>query len=347
MKLPSGIKISVAGEALLVTGTANFYSTDRGQTWTSLGSDMNSFMVSRFPVVAVDERTFYKASGFGIQRTIDGGKSWHPVMDGMVGTRILNLVAFNNRLYAHTGNDVAESIDGGESWKGIGPDVNDHTFEPIDEEIPRVDFSFDSKLVVADGVLYGIVPEAGNMRVFYLSAERNEFIPIQGIPAFPRTDTQETKQAYPSDNVEKGDPQLTTMLNAIGNFTKVGAFAISKKTFYAEYRDQLLKWQPGDTAWKDTGLVDTGEQADEDLKNGFKLAVSGKVVYVGKRDGNQLFQSLDGAESWRDITPSLPFSFTRFKKLVFAGSTVYVATDKGVLSSQNRRTLAGANRWDR
>ena len=73
--------------------------------------------------------------------------------------------------------------------------------------------------------------------------------------------------------------------------------------------------------------------ADEDSKNGFKLAVSGKVVYVGKRDG-KLFQSLDGAESWRDITPSLPFSFIRFKEIVFAGSTVYVATDTGVLSSR-------------
>ena len=186
IRLPSGIKISVAGEALLLTGTANFYSTDRGQTWTSLGSDMNLFMVSRFPVVAVNESTFYKAGAFGIHRTIDGGKSWHPFMDGILGTRILNLVALNNRLYAHTGDDIAQSTDGGESWKDLGLDVNDRTLEPIAGEQPRVDFPLDSKLVVADGVLYGIVPEAENVRVFHLSAERNEFIPIQGIPAFDR-----------------------------------------------------------------------------------------------------------------------------------------------------------------
>ena len=47
-----------------------------------------------------------------------------------------------------------------------------------------------------------------------------------------------------------------------------------------------------------------------------------------------MFQSLDGGDSWRDVTSSLPLSFTRFKEIVFAGSTVYVATDKGVLSSQ-------------
>ena len=324
MRFPSGIKISIAEEALLVTGTANFYSTDRGQTWTSLGSDMNSFMVSRFPVVAVDERTFYKAGALGIHRTVDGGKSWHPFMDGMVGTKILNLVALNNRLYAHLGNDIAQSTDGGESWKVIGKDVNDRTFESIGEQQPRFDFSLHSKLVVADGILYGIVPEAGNVRVFHLSVERNEFIPIQDIPAFDR----ETRP----NSGEKGDP-LTTILSTITDFTKVGAFTINGKTLYAEYKGKLLKWQPGNPGWKDTGLVDPGEQTDGDLKNGFKLAVSGEVVYVGKRDG-KLFQSLDGGDSWRDVTSSLPLSFTRFKEIVFAGSTVYVATDKGVLSSQ-------------
>ena len=340
MRVPSGIKISVAGEALLVTGTANFYSTDQGQTWTNFGFDTNSFMVSRFPVVAVDENTFYKAGGLGIHRTVDGGESWHPFMDGIVGTEILNLVVLNNRLYAHTGSDIAQSMDGGESWKGIGADVNNHTLEPIREEQPRVDSSFDATLVVADGVLYEIVPEAENLRVFYLSVARNEFIPIQGIPAFNgevrstnlRTDTEETKQASLSDGVEKSD-QLTTILNTITDFTEIGAFTVSGKTFYAEYKQQLFKWKPGDAEWKDTGLVDTSEQSDEDLKKGFKLAVSRRVAYVGKRD-SKLFQSFDGGDSWRDVTSSLPLSFTHFKEIVFAGSTVYIATDKGVMSSQ-------------
>ena len=199
--------------------------------------DMNSFMVSRFPVVAVDERTFYKAGGFGIHRTVDGGKSWHPFMDGMVGTRILNLVVHNNRLYAHTGSAIAESTDGGASWKGIGTDVDNRTFEPIAEEQFRVDFSFDSRLVVADSVLYEIVPKSKNVRVFYFSVERNKFIPIQGIPAFDKElrstnprDTQKTRRAHLSNDVEKGY-SLTTMLNTVTDFTEVGAFTVSDKIF--------------------------------------------------------------------------------------------------------------------
>ena len=54
---------------------------------------------------------------------------------------------------------------------------------------------------------------------------------------------------------------------------------------------------------------------------------------MGKRDGT-LFQSLDEGDNWRDITPNLPLRFTRFKDIVFVDSTVFVATDNGVMASQ-------------
>lgn len=47
-----------------------------------------------------------------------------------------------------------------------------------------------------------------------------------------------------------------------------------------------------------------------------------------------MFQSVDEGESWRDVTPTLPLRFTHFKDIVFAGSSVYVATDNGVVASR-------------
>ena len=67
---------------------------------------------------------------------------------------------------------------------------------------------------------------------------------------------------------------------------------------------------------------------------GFKIAVSGKTVYVGKRDGH-LAQSLNKGETWNDVTADLPFAITEFKAIAFAGSTVYVATDNGVAYSRD------------
>ena len=118
-----------------------------------------------------------------------------------------------------------------------------------------------------------------------------------------------------------------------------GGLAVSDKTFYVEYQRSLFKWKPGDLEWTDTGLIDLGKLPDEDSINEFKVAALGETVYVGKRDG-KLLQSLDAGTSWRDITPSLPFGFTHFKEIVFVGSTVYVATDNGTLSSQRGNTGA-------
>ena len=92
--------------------------------------------------------------------------------------------------------------------------------------------------------------------------------------------------------------------------------------------------ETGDPEWINTGLVDTSQVSYSDYRGGFKLAVSDETVYVGQRNGH-LFQSLDEGNSWKDITPSLPLRFTRFKEVTFVGSTIYVATDKGVLTSQN------------
>jgi len=120
----------------------------------------------------------------------------------------------------------------------------------------------------------------------------------------------------------------------IVSFATVGGFAVSGETFYIEHQRRLFKWKPGTPEWINTDLIDLGKQSSEDSRKGFQLAVSGKTVYVGKRAG-RLFQSLDAGDSWKDVTSSLPLRFSRFNAIVFAGSRVYIATDTGVLTSQD------------
>ena len=67
---------------------------------------------------------------------------------------------------------------------------------------------------------------------------------------------------------------------------------------------------------------------------GLKFAVSGRTVYVGKGNGH-LLQSFDEGDTWKDVTSDLPVSVVHFKIMAFAGSTIYVATDKGVIYSSN------------
>ena len=327
----TGIKLLVAGETLLAQGIERFRSRDAGQTWSKLEASSNLYSLNDRRGIAVNESTFYTIGVNGVYRTTDAGDSWHLFMDGIIGTRMQDLVAFNDRLCAYTGRDIVQSTDGGESWKSIPIDADDHFI-----------LSYNSKLTVRDDNLYGITSEARNLRIFGLSADGNTLIPTQKVPAFDEgtlsTDSWTTiavaEQVHLPDDLEE-NPQLTKALRSMITFAKVGGFAVSGETFYVEYLRRLFKWKLGDLEWTDTGLIDLSKKTAWGHGDyGFKLAASAETVYVGKRDG-KLFQSFDGGNSWRDITLILPLRFTHFKEIVFAGPTVYVATDTGVLTSQN------------
>lgn len=327
----TGKGLLVVGETIFVYGVERFRSRDGGQTWTQLGFDINSVAY-----VTRDENTFYKAGWSGVHRTTDAGESWHPFMEGMVGTGALDMVAFNDRFYVHTNDGVAQSVDNGESWTTVPVSASAHVRKLSERGLPDNNFYTDSKLVIADDGLYGIAAEKGNLRISRLSVSDNILVPVQGIPAFDGKDLsaavlQEIRQAQGVSFSD--DPEKIEKLYLIENHARAGAFAIGDDTFYVEYKRKLFKWKPGDSEWENTGLIDTGRRSNDGSKNGFKLAVSAETVYVGKRDG-RLFQSLDGADSWRDITPSLPLRFTQFKEILFVDSTAYVATDRGILVSQ-------------
>ena len=316
VELPSGITVLTAGEALLALGATQFRSMDGGETWTNLGVDTYSLMLNSIPAAAMDERTFYKVGAFGIHRTTDAGKSWHLFMNGVMGTRTNDLIAFNNRLYAYTGNEVFQSTNAGVSWKKVPLGNETGTPESAEQEFSRINANFSSKLVISGNTLYFLSPVWNILRIYRLSTDGNMLIPVQGVPTFD-------DKLLPPDATS--DPFVTHV--------KAKTLAVNRNVFYVEYKRRLFKWRVGDTEWSNTGLIDTGERFDGNLREGFRVAASGETVYVGKRDG-KLFQSLDGGVNWRDITPNLPLHFTHFKEIVSFGSTIYVATDEGVLVSE-------------
>ena len=308
INLDSAIQILAADKTLLVLGIAEFRSVDGGKTWTPLRSIINSYMAPRFPAVALDENTFYKADAFGISRTTDAGASWHPFVNGMTGPLTHDLIALNNRLYMHIGGDLVQSTDGGETWES----ARFNTHGPI----PQLDTDFYSsiKLTIADNFLYAIAIRENKPSIFHASVAGDELIPIHGVPAFEAEALPDNGNisAYMLHLLRKKD-------------TKIGAFAVGGGTFYAEYRGQLFKWKSGNPEWTDTGLININPES--------ALAISGKTVYAGALNG-KLFQSVDSGDSWKDITSTLPISVAHFKEITFAGSTICLATDKGVLISQ-------------
>ncbi len=313
----AGITVLATGKTLLALGYAQSHSTDGGQTWTELENDQNFLGRSRLPAVMVNERTYYKASIWGIHRTTDAGVSWHPFMNGMMGTIVIDIVAFNNRLYAHTGYEVYQSTDGGVSWKKLW----NHGQEAV-LNIPTTRLSFESKLIPVGNILYSLSSVGDNLSIFRLSTDGDMLIPVQGVPVFDRRKRAREKYYKSKDREDLWEGRL-----------KTETAAASRDVFYVECLGELFKWKLSDSEWTSTGLVDDSHLPYDNFRRGFKLAVLGETVYVGKRDG-KLFQSLDEGGSWRDVTPSLPLRFSRFNDIVSVGSILYVATDNGVMVSQ-------------
>ena len=180
--LPSGVKLLSTDKTLLALGATNLYSMDGGDTWANLGIDMNLYMLNSLPAAVVNDQRFYKAGAFGIHRTTDAGESWHIFMDGVLGTRITDLVVFNNSLYTHTGYEVFQSTNEGGTWKQVSISDEDISHDSVQQDRSRLELDFDSRFMIDSGMLYFVSPNKNHLRISRLSGNDNKLIPVQTTP---------------------------------------------------------------------------------------------------------------------------------------------------------------------
>ena len=311
-------------ESLFVLDDENsYYSSDAGENWVTLDSDIpDRADVSR--LVSLNAHIFYRNGKSGIYRTTDAGKTWDPFNAGLVKTAVTNLVSVQNVLYANVGGTLLTSSNAGESWT------------PVPSSLGNI-----INLARFNDLLYarGIEEMKLHPRLFRLSTGDNRLTPIPGMPILNEPDSAELmeeriKEAF-STTAQIKDILTELLVSIIGNF------AVSGDTYYMEFKQRLFRWKTGTAEWVDTGLINEDELTIDMIDSGntpdslpSNLAVSGSTVYVGKLDGH-LFQSFDEGNTWNDVTANLPFSVVHFRAVTFAGSTVYVATDKGVAYSSD------------
>lgn len=336
----SGIQLAAVGERLVVMGTrVLLHSSDSGETWTDIGTDRNSLSQSIFPVVALDESNFYTSDTSGIARSMDAGRSWYPFTVGIVNSHVQGLVTLENALYALTPEGIVTSTDLGESWTfvEIGPGNNIRQKGRLRKKQTIPDMLSHAKIIETDGLLYVSNSTSDTISFLHLSAHIGALVPVQGAPIFPE-DTLEVEwrkkfEKAPAKISEMSRQRQADMHRIIDERLTNGGFTMTDETVFMEFRRKLFRWRKGEAEWFNTGIMDTTERApDADTSKGLTLAASQNVVYAGKRDGS-LFQSLDSGENWKEITADLPSTFAYFKEILFAGATVYIVTDQGVMNS--------------
>ena len=314
-------------------------STDQGNTWQKVnilqererspiaelivhkGNDKQKDM---HPTVFARYGIDYKRPAGLIAETNDNGTSWQNIQMDLTqnadfGTKqptITHIVKSNGDIYAK-GGDIHVGINKANIY-GVSQD--DKTLVPV-QDIP-----------IIDGTI---------MATFYLAIKSAE-VPNDYVQE------QEKKMKENAFGAEQFFKQLeiySIQLNRL-NIRKAildlfwrgfwGPFAIGNDTFYMEYNFKLFRWMPGETEWYDTGLEETVELTLDTIRKDLILAVSGDTVYVGKRDGH-LVVSFDKGNNWTDLTPALPFHVDTFKDIVVDGMKAYVATDAGIIRTDDGR----------
>ncbi len=351
-------KLIAAGETLLLMERGMVRSLDGGYTWLSPQlADISPLMDSISPAVVVNSDTIYVGSNDGLYRSTDSGKSWNMVNitpdkdKGFLYDLVVDRGDANEQnevttLYGRLGADVIKTADNGKSWMNVPVEIL--MSKPHRESSPYI-----NHIVKSDGVIYASVNyngESGDrVSPYHLSANGRTFVRIQDIPLFDSDHFEPLDVAlFRKQSVEQLQNNFSGANQFFKQLVKVdkriqrvlireglqGALTVSGGTFYLEYNFKLFRWEHGDIEWYDTEQEETVELSLDIAKKDLKLAASGNTVYVGKRDGH-LVASFDKGTNWLDFTSALPFPVNVFNEIVFVGSTVYVATDAGVTSSDD------------
>ena len=302
-------KISANGKSLYVYGSYRMHSMDQGKSWIALESGVPIHIPSHPSVFSLTKDTYYSINMSGLHRSTDNGTTWHPFMDGILGTRVIDMIAFNNRLYVNTGNIILVQIDDERGWESIPVQSWKSTGKAIPITYQYINHLTESKFAIVNNVLYGIIQQGSKLYIYKLSAYDTHFSMIKAIPFSEPTTNSDRHSSF-------------------------GSFTVGDNILYIEFNRRLFKWKDGSSKIENTGVIDTTKYSNANFTGELKVAASSDTVYVGKRDG-RLVRSDDQGNNWQDITSNLPYIVSNFKDITFVGNTVYVSTDKGVLASQN------------
>ncbi|RKU10481.1 hypothetical protein C6503_19730, partial [Candidatus Poribacteria bacterium] len=299
-------------------GSGVFRSDDNGDTWTAVNDGLTDRTVSTLLVVNEDT-VFAGTLVGGIFRTMDGGDSWMAVNTGLTNTSIGGLAVIGKTIYAGMSERFVYSVNGGESWlpAKFSSRPNEYLF---------------STLSVSDGELYtGAIKFAPRAvgGVFRLDNESNALVQVivnrdlTGIQCLEIVG-QTIYMGIQQDGVfqwEKDSAPWTTNFGLKGH--RITALSVKGGNIYAGTNSgEIYRSVRAVKQWR---LINPNMEVGS--ISGLKWV--GSTLYATSWDGEGVFRSIDGGDSWTSISDGL--GGAAVITIAINGTDIYVGTfGKGV-----------------
>ncbi len=280
-------------------GAGVLRSTDRGETWAVLNTEIVAETIVPSSNYAADHVLFASTSDGRLQKSIDGGEHWTPILNHPITALAISPVyGASQTLFAgvqdlsNSSGEIYRSGDGGAHWQMLNTGIPS-TWNDQPATINAIEFAIDGSILA--GITYG---DDANGAVVYRSIDGGQ-----------------TWSRLGSGLNDSGFAGLASLSHAAESDQR-GAFTFLAGTAHALARLDLQQrdlTEPG--AWNSTGPY--GGRADVlAVSPNFAadgVAFTGESNWFGIRSlyGRGIFKSTDGGQTWRassNGTQNLPAS---------------------------------------
>ncbi len=271
--------------------TGIFRSVDGGATWTLLTNAIAANLIVPSPNYAIDQTLFAATQDGRLQKSIDGGQHWTPVLNHPITAFAVSpAYGASQTLYAGAKNsgsvpaDLYRSLDGGATWQKLVTGIPSAA-SGKNLNLAALEFAADGSVLV--GVTYGA--DASDSAA-YRSVDGGSTWQLSGtgLDQFNLFDVTST-----SNSVEGSSHGALTF------------YAGTSGGLWRSDQSQRDPTEPG--AWDSAGPRGGGADALA-LSPNFAndgIALIGEVNWIRLIDyGRGLFKSSDWGQTWRSVSPS-------------------------------------------
>lgn len=324
-----------------------FVSSDRGENWTAVRSELiTSAVVS---LLVIDNQVLVGTNANGLFRCTKNGSNWTVENTGLTRSiTILSLAISGSNVFAGTSGGVFLSNDYGASWRTITPTFNFFTYSVVVSggklfaASPHGIISFtntgtdwipDGDVSLIGIITYSLVTKrndifAGTRQGVYKSADKGKTWTVldSGLdkePFYSMVIDENKIYAVGSRLYRSIDDGITWEI-LDHNIAGLIQFTASGGNFYA---NTVFGVYFSDDAGKNWTAVNSGLTTTRV----FSFAVNGSYTFVGT--GGGVFFSSNNGDSWTPINSGLDSYFIR--SLAVNGNLLFAGTDAGVYVSNN------------